>query len=182
LAGIVSGQTLGDAYTAARRAIRRVSGDTRQQAQIDDNLNGEPNEKNIDGLLADATYLGSAFVTGADEPLIGSVMQPCVLSTPGMPLTLWAADVTGMYPVSNVWCVVTPPGFSGSGDLPSITLTWDAAAQRYEATSTGFTEPGSYGLTFYAQDSAGQISEPVQSEVILADAFEPDGPRRRVAV
>lgn len=174
LAGIVSGQTLGDAYTAARRAIRRVSGDTRQQAQIDDNLNGEPNEKNIDGLLADATYLGPAFVTGADEPLIGSVMQPCVLSTPGMPLTLWAADVTGMYPVSNVWCVVTPPGFSGSGDLPSITLTWDAAAQRYEATSTGFTEPGSYGLTFYAQDSAGQISEPVQSEVILADAFEPD--------
>ena len=29
-------------------------------------------------------------------------------------------------------------------------------------------------LTFYAQDELGEISDPVQSEILLADAYEPD--------
>lgn len=172
--GLVWGETLGEAYTAARRAIRRVSGSTRQQAQIDDNLNGEPNEKDLDGLHADVTYLGSAFVTGADAPLIGAVVPPSVLYTPGTPVTLWASDVTGMNPVSNIWCTVTPPGFDDTGDLPTLDLVWNATAGRYEVTCADFTQPGAYGLTFYAQDSAGQISDPRQSEIILADAYEND--------
>jgi len=174
LSGVISGQTLGDAYDAARRAIRRVSGSVRQSPQIDDNLNGEPNEKDLDGLLADATHIGSAFVTGADAPVIGTVNAPVVLAEPGMPVTLWAGEVAGMYAISNVWCVVTPPDFDAGGDLPAIRLEWDATSQRYQAVSTDFTQPGCYGLTFFAEDAVGELSHPVQSFVILPDAYEPD--------
>jgi hypothetical protein len=174
LSGIISGETLGDAYTSARRAIRRVSGVTRQQAQVDDNLNGAPNEKDVDGLLANITSLGSAFVTGSDAPVIGTVNPPSVIAPPGTSVTLWASSVTGMHPISNVWCVVTPPGFSGTGNLPILSLAWNTNSTRHEVTCSDFVLPGSYGLTFYAQDTAGQLSDPLQSEIILADEFEPD--------
>ncbi len=172
LSGVIAGKTLGDAYTDARRAIRRISGNTRQRAQIDDNLNGEPSEKDTDGALADETYLGFAFVTGADAPVIGSVTPRLVC--PGGPVTLWAAGIAGMHPISNVWCVITPPGQTGTGDLPSVSLTWNALSERYEAEWDGMTQPGLYTLTFLAADTAGQVSDPVQSEGILADAYEPD--------
>ena len=171
---LAAGETLGDAYTAARRAIRRVSGSVRQRAQIDDTLNGVANEKDVDGLLADVTYFGSAFVTGADAPVIGSVIAPTVLAAPGTPLTLWAGEVAGMNPISNVWCVVTPPDFDGTAALPTYALAWNAASSRYELPYTGFLAAGTYELTFYAQDTLGELSDPVQSEVILADAYEPD--------
>jgi nucleotide-binding universal stress UspA family protein len=174
LCGVIAGETLGDAYTDARRAIRRVSGAVRQSPQIDDNLNGLPNEKDIDGLLAAETYLGSAFVTGADAPVIGAVIEPTVLAAPGLPVTLWASEVAGMYPITHVWCVVTPPGFSANDDLPALPLVWNVSSCRYEAVSADFTQPGSYGLTFFAEDSAGELSDPVQSAILLADAYEPD--------
>lgn len=172
LSGVASGKTVGQAYTDARRAIRRISGGVRQRAQIDDNLNGQPNEKEIEGVLADETYLGSAFVTGADVPVIGQVMPP--VAEPGGAVTLWAAGVSSMYALSNVWCVVTPPGQSGTGDLTRVDLVWDTTLGRYQAVWAGFTLPGAYILTFFAMDTAGQVSEPVQSEVILADAYEPE--------
>jgi len=174
LSGVIAGETFGDAYTAARRAIRRVSGSVRQRAQIDDNLNGVASEKDIDGLLADGTYLGSAFVTGADAPVIGSVIPPTVHTGSGGAVTLWASEIAGMYPISNVWCVITPPGYSGAGDLAEIALEWNATSSRYEAAHADFVQPGAYALTFYAQDTVGALSDPRQSEIILADAYEPD--------
>ncbi len=172
LSGVISGKTFGDAYTAARRAIRRVSGSACQRAQIDDNLNGIANEKDMDGLLADETYLGSAFVTGADEPVIGAVIPPTVQPV-GMPITLWASEVAGMYPISNVWCVVTPPGFSGTNYLLTLDLAWNGPSNRYEVSYADFVLPGTYALTFYAQDSVGAISDPAQSEIILSDGSTP---------
>ena len=173
LSGVAAGKTVGQAYTDARRAIRRISGGVRQRAQIDDNLNGQPNEKEIEGSLADETYLGSAFVTGADVPVIGQVMPP--VAEPGGAVTLWAAGVSSMYALSNVWCVVTPPGQSGTGDLTRVDLLWDTTLGRYQAVWEGFTLPGAYILTFFAMDMTGQVSEPLQSEILLADAYEPDG-------
>jgi len=171
---VIAGETLGDAYTAARRAIRRVSGSVRQRAQIDDNLNGVANEKDTDGQLACETYLGSAFVTGADAPVIGSVIPPAVHTNTGGAVTLWASEIAGMYPISNVWCVVTPPGYSGVGGLTMIALAWNATSNRYEASYDDFVQPGTYELMFYAQDTVGELSFPRQSEIILADAYEPD--------
>ncbi len=174
LAGIIAGKTLGYAYTDARRAIRRVSGGIRQRAQIDDNNNGTANEKNVDGVLANATTLGSAFVTGADSPEIGAVMPVSALPAPGAPITIWASGIAGMNTISDVWCVVTPPTGCATNTLDTITLTWNAITGRHEAQSTAFLLPGTHILTFYAQDELGSLSEPVQTEIILPDACEPD--------
>jgi len=174
LSGVISGETLGGAYTDARRAIRRVSGSVRQRAQIDDNGNGIASEKNIDGLLAAETTLGSAFITGADSPEIGEVIPITTLEAPGTPLTIWAANVAGMNEISNVWCVITTSGSLETGTLPTLDLVWNSAANRYEAELTDPLPAGTTILTFYAQDILGEISDPVQSELLLADAFEPD--------
>ncbi len=174
LSGVMAGQTCGDAYTAARRAIRRVSGGVRQRAQLDDTGNGAANEKNVDGLLAATLYFGSAFMTGADTPVIGAVQPPVALDAGVTNLTLWAADVGAMRGISNVWCVITPPDYDGTGPLPQLDLPWNGVAGRYEAIHAGFTLPGAYALTYYAIDLAGELAEPVQSEVIHPDAYEPD--------
>jgi hypothetical protein len=39
---------------------------------------------------------------------------------------------------------------------------------------TNFTQPGTYVCTFFAQDNAGEISSPKQSEVTVTDAYEVD--------
>ena len=173
LSSIVAGHSFGDAVTTARRTIRRASGGVRQRARLDDNGNGVPNEKNVDGKIAEDVYIGSAFMTGADSPIIGSVNPVTVLAGP-QTLTLWAADVTAMLGISNVWCVITPPEYDGQQALPATNLAWNASNARYETDYAGFTRPGTYILTFYARDNAGEVSDAVQTEVITADRYEPD--------
>ena len=115
--------------------------------------------------MADETYLGSAFVTGADVPVIGQVMPP--VAEPGGAVTLWAAGVSSMYALSNVWCVVTPPGQSGTGDLTRVDLVWDTTLGRYQAVWAGFTLPGAYILTFFAMDTAGQVSADQSTQGVM---------------
>lgn len=174
LSGIMAGETFGDAFTAARRAIRRVTASVRQRAELDDNGNGLPNEKNVEGDVAETVYLGSAFLTGADTPVIGAVTPLTVLPAASTSLLLWAGDVGGIQGISNVWCTITPPDYDGTAELPFCPLEWNNAHTRYEASFFGFTQPGSYFLTFYAMDNAGEISDAVQTEILRADAYEPD--------
>lgn len=174
LSGLMAGENLGEAFTAARRAIRRVSGGVRQRATIDDNGDGIASEKNVDGEVAATTYLGSAFVTGADTPVIGAVTPLTVLTNGEATATLWASDLSGIQAISNVWCTVTPPEADGADALVRVDLAWNAASGRYEATCTGFTKPGSYALSFQCMDAAGEVSDVVLSEIVRADAFEPD--------
>jgi hypothetical protein len=174
LSGILAGETLGDAYTTARRTIRRVSGGVRQRACIDDNGDGVANEKNVDGTVADGVHLGSAFLTGEDTPVIGAVTPLTVLPDNVTTVLLWAADISGVAGISNVWCTITPPDYAGEGELTSVSLAWNVAASRYEALTGGFALPGAYMLTFGAVDSNGVLAAVVPSEVVRADAFEPD--------
>lgn len=87
---------------------------------------------------------------------------------------IWAADVTDADGISNVWCVVTEPAYTGGAPLPQVDLAYSAASNRYEALLTGLTNPGTYTLTFYATDTKGVLSEAVQSELVIADAYEGD--------
>ena len=174
LSGVIAGETFGDAFTAARRAVRRVTADVRQRAELDDTGNGLPNEKNTEGALAGTVYLGSAFLTGSDTPVIGAVTPLTVLPDASTALLLWASDVGGIQGISNVWCAITPPAYDGLSPLPFVELAWNSGSARYEALYSGFTQPGSYSLTFYAMDNAGELSGAVQSEVLRADPYEPD--------
>lgn len=172
LSGLFNGESLGAAFDDARNAIKSASGRVGQTPQLDDNGNGIPDQKNVDGLLSAQRYLGAAFVTGEDAPFIGSVI-PNLDVDPGWPVPLWVKDVWADAGISNVWCVITPPDYDGQGDLPQTNLVWNAGNGRYEVVYTSFTEPGTYVCTFLAQDNAGLLSSPMQCEV-TTDAYEVD--------
>ena len=174
LAEIFGGKTIGEASTRARKAIRRASGALRQRAGIDDSGNGQLNEKNLDGQVAGQRYIGAAFATGDDSPHIAAVIPVSTLGEGESQLTLWAAQITDVDGISNVWCTITPPDYDGASALPRVELSWAPGPARYEALYSGFTAPGPYTLTFYASDTKGEISPAVQSEVIKPDAYEED--------
>ncbi len=174
LGQVAQGASLGDAFTAAQRTVRRASGPVRQAPEIDDNDNGRPNEKNLDGQLARTRYLGAAFRTGAEQPVIGTVMPDTALPAPGTNLVLWAADVTAAAGISNAWCVLTPPDYDGTNDLPEVPLAWSTNQSRYEADYAGWSATGAYTVTFFARDNEGQVSFPVQALVVTPDMYEPD--------
>jgi hypothetical protein len=83
--------------------------------------------------------------------------------------------------ISNVWCVITEPGYNGSTGLVEVSLAWNAGMQRHELEYTGFMVTGTYACTFYAEDRGGEISSPRQTMVrtlprggVEADAYEGD--------
>jgi hypothetical protein len=171
LSHVFSGFTIRQAFDGARDAIRLASGDVKQTAQMDDNGDGLANK--LDGAVAGTRYIGAAFRTGADVPVIGSVMSNSVVVV-GNSLVLWARDVTDVDGISNVWCIITPPDYKGVDDLPKIDLAWNTNTSRYEVLATNFTRPGKWVCTFFAQDNTGLWSSPMQSEVTVTDAYETD--------
>jgi hypothetical protein len=170
LTEVYNGTDIWDAFKRVRNSVRKLSQRT-QEPLLDDNGDGASTK--TDGDFARGRYIGTAFMTGADAPGIGAV-TPSGLLVGTNRLVLWAETVTDLDGISNVWCFVTPPTYTGTGDLARIALDWAPAAQRYEAVYSNFTQPGSYVLTFQAQDRGGEISAPVQSEILTADAYEPD--------
>ncbi len=171
LSDILSGFDLRTSFNQARDAIRQASGRLRQGAQLDDNGDGLANK--ADGAVAQAQYIGTAFITGSESPMIEAVTPDALLAGTNS-LVLWASGVTDADGISNVWCTITPPDYDGTGDLPQTNLAWNDDSQRYEAVWNGFTTYGTYALSFYAMDSRGEVSPTMQSTVTLADAYEPD--------
>ncbi len=172
LVNVFNGQSIGDAFLAARKYIQGASGTLRQSPLLDDDGDGAYNSR-MDGKVACSRHLGTAFMTGADAPLMATVMPPTTLAGTNA-LTLWAGAVTDSAGISNVWCVITPPDYGGVGDLPQTSLVWNASTERYEALWADFSKCGTYVLTFLAEDNVGEICSPVQTTVVEEDAYEPD--------
>ena len=171
LSQVYKGYSINDAFSEARDYTFNLT-HAGQDPEMDDNDNGCPNEKD-EGARAEDWYIGSAFVTGAEAPVIGSV-TPDVVLVGSNTVTLWASDIVSELVLSNVWCVITPPDYDGSGALNSVDLAWDEADERYELVYSDFTNAGVYYCTFFAMDEDGVISAPKQTEVLSADAYEPD--------
>ena len=134
-----------------------------------------PNEKD-EGALAQQWFIGSAFVTGAEAPVIGAVTVDTVLAGTNA-LALWASEIVAAAGVDRVWCVVTPPPDAEVPESASVDLAWSEAEDRYEVAYTNFTEPGVYYCTFFAVDNDGVIGTPRQAQVLSADRYEPDNTR-----
>ena len=171
--GIFNGQSVGGAFSVAQGAIQNVSGRLHQSAQLDDNRNGVANEKNKDGRLAAARYIGTAFVTGDDTPYIGETMSGGFLAGVTQSL-VWAAQILDVTGIDHVWCFITPPDYDGTAELPQVGLTWSALSSRYEAVVTNFAQPGAFTLTFQALNHAGVFSAPAQAVLLVGDLFEAD--------
>ena len=171
LSYIYRGCSIGEAFSEARDYTFNLA-HAAQDPEMDDNDNGCVNEKS-EGFRADGWYIGSAFVTGAEAPVVGNV-SPDVLLVGSNTVSLWASDIVSEAILSNVWCVITSPEYDGSSTLESVDLSWDSEDERYEYLSTNFVEAGVYYCTFFAMDADGVISAPKQMEVLSADAYEPD--------
>ncbi len=172
LAEIFSGSSVGDAFDSVRTRVRRVSGRLRQRPELDDDGDGQYDRK-LDGQVARQFYIGTAFRTGDDAPVIGQV-GPGGTNAMADTVTLWASGITDVDGISNVWCLVTAPDYDGVGDLPCVTLAWDVASFRYEAPYANAGQMGAYAFTFVAEDVNGEVSVPVQSALEVTDAYEPD--------
>ncbi|GEM_PF-1096300 len=171
LSHIFSGADVLEAFQAARDTTFNLARGA-QDPQLDDDGDQEPNEK-AEGALAGVTYIGSAFVTGAEAPVIGAVTLDTLLEGTNA-LTLWASEIVAAAGVERAWCVVTPPSDAEDPASVSVDLSWSNDTARYETSYTNFTEPGVYICTFFAMDHDGVIGSPRQAQVLSADRYEPD--------
>ncbi|MFH0879055.1 MAG: hypothetical protein V2A34_05035 [Lentisphaerota bacterium] len=165
---VFKGDTIGSGYSKARTSIGDFFD---QETQLDDNGDGMSTKQ--DGALAMRSYIGAAFATGADIPEIGSVISNALLCATNE-LLLWASGVTSDTAITNVWCVIRAPDYDGVSALPQTNLTWNTASNRYEALYRDFQVPGTYVCTFFAANSTGDVSSPVQAQIARADAYEID--------
>ena len=169
---VFQGESIGDAFTEAKTAIRNASGRLRQAALLDETGDGVPESKLSANAPSRRRHWGPAFVTGDDKPMIGTRMPDAIVSAPTS-CVIWVADALDVSGITNVWCVVTPPDSWGTNGLFVRPLAFDGEDARYEA-ALAVDEPGAYTLTFYAQNGAGELSAPVQASILSADAYESD--------
>ncbi|MBN1672576.1 MAG: hypothetical protein JXR37_16160, partial [Kiritimatiellae bacterium] len=72
LSHIFNGRTVGYAFAQAKECVRRVSGRICQTPLLDETGDGVPDDTPA---LSLSRYIGSPFVTGADSPEIGTLMD-----------------------------------------------------------------------------------------------------------
>ncbi|MBN1675890.1 MAG: chitobiase/beta-hexosaminidase C-terminal domain-containing protein [Kiritimatiellae bacterium] len=170
---IFNGFSVGKAFNEAQDGVRReLRG---QNAELDDTGDGVA-RNDEDGSVAERRYIGAAFRTAGESPVIGAVMPDAAINENTNSVLLWAAQVTDSDDITNVWCAVSPPGYAGDSELPETNLVWNAAEDRYEQLYSGFTEFGTYTITFHAQDTLLERSIPVQADVVrLEQDSDADG-------
>ena len=183
---VAAGLTWGQAIRSARRKVRHASGNVRQKVILDDNGNGIPNEKDIDGLNADTLPVGRS--SGQDYPIFGLVTTFASIPDEKVTnLTLFASSITDEDGIGESWVEVTSPPNSLGQPSERVDLILQTQLQRWEADYPNFTEPGFYTLSFYARDNVGNVTAGPQSRVLktdrgkyevtdpfLPDMFEPD--------
>ena len=171
-ASLQAGFDFKSAFEVARGAMSSY-----QLAQMDDDGNGVF-ELGVDGENAESNSLGASFIAGLDIPQIGDI-SPNQLITTGTTATLWAKDVSSVYPIERTWCLVVPPSHNPNTNagipvlnIPEMELLFNQNLQRYETTFDGFTEPGTYKVIFLAKDIWGGVCLPKQSFITQSNFVE----------
>ena len=167
---------MGRAFTTARDAMERY-----QAAKLDANGDGGYDpvaDLAPDGPAATAA-IGAPHSLGAERPQIGRVVSNQTLGSGSTTATLWAADISGGYPIARVWAVIVPPDFQTTAtavdpiiDMPRVEFVRNAAEDRWEAPYGGFTKFGSYKVIVYAADTWNAVSLPKQVYIHKTDRTE----------
>lgn len=157
------------AFDEAKAVVSEVF--TLQQAQLDANGNGIPNELS-DGAIAASRSFAYAGTFGSDDwpPHIFSVQGPITIANFKGVIQ---ADVRDNQKVRQVWAVVYPPDYTPpptgqslqAETLPTFLLTPVDNGNLYAGEFTGFTQVGRYHLVVQAEDQDGLVARPVVIEV-----------------
>ncbi|MEM9529444.1 MAG: FG-GAP-like repeat-containing protein [Pseudomonadota bacterium] len=168
---VLNGATVRQAFNLARQGIR--FSERSQQAQLDDNGNGVPNEF-TDGLLARNFALGSGVLLAGDEPLVASLSAPDTI-TGVTAVDLVAEGVTSTGTIMAVEAVVTLPS------CEEVRLPMQAEGNgRYSVQTQIFSElSGFHDVAVIARDDEGLSSLPVATSIeqlsgslLFSDSFE----------
>jgi hypothetical protein len=150
---IFNGLDVYDAYNLAKQAISYTT--LYQHPLLNDCHSGA---------LAEVTYIGNGTALEEEAPVIGQFSgEQTIVGTSSA--LLYADSVTDVDGIARVWGVIRPPYFNqGSPDnpvqeLPKVELL-PVGGERYEGTYQGFTIPGTYMISIYARDRAGDTSVP----------------------
>lgn len=135
--GVFNGVNVSTSLNWARAAVRTVTSYT-QNATLSDPSG-----------VAQSTYLGAAFVTGAEAPTIGDCARDNA--------TLWASGVWAPDGIDEVFALVVGPS-----TIDEVPLFYSAATGRWEATYTGFAPGVSYTVIFFVRDTHEQLSQPYE--------------------
>ncbi len=162
------GESFYDSYVNAKNSMSLAWA---QNAQLDANGNGIPNERE-DQDIARATKIGNETKTAADLPRIGEI-SPAQTLDGETSAALYADNVLDADGISRVWAVITPPVYSGASpdepilNLPILELS-HVGDNRYEATYTGFDLQGAYNIAIFAADNSTLRAQslPITTSVI----------------
>ena len=174
---IFNGINIKDAFNLAKEAIGYTT--PYQHPLLDANGNGMPNEEE-DGALVQNAYIGNGTMIYGSAPVITEISSAQTITDTSSAL-LYASGVNDSDGIARVWAVIRPPDYGQSSsaspvqDLPSIDLI-PVGSDRYEATYSAFTTPGTYQVAIYARDRIGNTSIPKVTQVSVVN------PLRRKAV
>jgi hypothetical protein len=156
-AKVFNGVNLRDAFNWSRLAIRAVTGET-QNPTLDDDGSGVADPR-VDGLLAMTTYIGAAFVTGADSPAIGDYAKNIVLTSNSS--TLWASGVWSPDGIQGAYAYVIKPGATAENDQTErVDLTYNPSNGRWEGIYASFDPAQYHRIVYFAEGRGGELSQP----------------------
>ena len=123
-----------------------------------------------DGLLAQTSYIGGSFVVGDILPEITSHTPNQTIVNTSCKLFVKISDVEG---IDNVWASIMPPNMylpettqvfeTPLINVPKIQLVHQENG-RYEGIYNDFTLNGIYRVTFYCEDTGGNV---VSKETVI---------------
>jgi len=166
---IFNGHSIHEAFLLSAESIGGEA--TAYQTPIlDDNGNGIGNDGS-DGMLAASLYIGNGNEVQGEAPVIGRVF-----SEPSSPahaeILLYAETVTDADGIARVWAVIRPPDYHHAGsnnpvqELPFVDLMPSSDQKNlYVGSCDSFNLSGTYYISVYAQDRAGNTSAPKQISV-----------------
>lgn len=180
---LFNGKTYGQAFDEAKTSMEAIN--PLQKPQIDDDGDGVSNEGN-DGLIADELRPGANFKVRGPSVFIGEIAPSQTLTSNSA--TLWLADVVTPFPVEGAKAIIVPPNFerptSNNNDeqpvsnLPSVLMSFNSAANRWQANFNGFTEGGLYQVQYFVKAGGQYYASPrigFVDRINVPDAWEPDG-------
>ncbi len=160
------GQSL-DLYTAFQWGTAAVQASGLWQTPwLDDNGNAVPND-DTDGKIAAGRGLANFAFSGERPPVIDAIRSPVIGENGEGTLRVEVRDDTG---IAKVWTEIYTPSFvepapAADGtipdlNLPEVTLSDSNGDGVYIGVYEGFTTDGDYRLVTYAEDNAGNLSQP----------------------
>lgn len=155
---IFTGRNIRDAFIWARAAVRGLT-DYNQNPQLDDDGSGVAD--GWDGALASMSFIGAAYVTGVDVPVITDFAGNETLSDNNE--TLWASGVWDSDGISKVYAYLVKHDDDSVRESVKVDLSFNNSTSRWEAGYSGFDPSKNHSIIYFAEDKTGVVSEPYQA-------------------